>query len=108
MKMWGFLESKKIYKDIARRYKEYDEKYPWLWPLINKFKFRTPEKFVVTREQFYVLMEEPELFVSGYRDGNPTSYKIGCLNDDYIPNETKWAAKTIKGVPIYVEGPTLK
>jgi hypothetical protein len=108
MKMWSFLESRKINEHIVRRYKEYDEKYPWLWPLITKFKLQTPEKFVITREQYDVLLEEPEFIVSGYRTGNPSSYKIGWYNDGYVPFETKWVAKTIKGVPIYVEGPTLK
>lgn len=100
MNWWKQRKARRVADIAARLYKAYGEAYPFLWPLIDRFNCETPEKFVVTPDQYYVLLGEPEFVTSGYRTGKPSSYEF---NYDYVCGETKWVAKTRLGVPIYVE-----
>lgn len=91
--MWSFKE-KETHRQ--RYYKEYHQKYPWLWELIDRFRWGTPERFVITREQYQVLLEEPCLH-AGNTARSP--YKFARGRPD-----VEWVAKTNLDVPIYIEG----
>ena len=88
--MWG---CKKIETPRERYYKAYAQEYPWLWELIDNFRHKAPERFVITREQYYVLLQEPCLS-AGNKARSPYKFVRG----------REWIAKTDMGVPIYIEG----
>ena len=91
--MWAFRERE---THRQRDYKAYDQKYPWLWELIDNFRRRAPERFVITREQYQVLLEEPCL-----RAGNIARSPYKFVRGG---PEVEWIAKTRNDVPIYIEG----
>ena len=93
--MWG--RRKKRETTSERFYRAYDQKYPWLWELIRNFRHTAPERFVITREQYHVLLEEPCSHVTAH------ATEFGRSPYKFVRGH-EWIAKTDLGVPIYIEG----
>lgn len=103
--MWkSYLSKRQERQEEALReyYKSYDQKYPWLWELIDRFKRETPESFEITREQYHVLVEEPCIRTDGW---SPYTFPRCGQESEWEGGEfPEWVAKTNLNVPIYIEG----